>query len=78
MSTLDIISEHLLPLPPSGYDGIEIPATGSVKNYPETTGKTLLEFRIRSYNVTTKRRCEAVCASWEKREGKEEWNHQPD
>ena len=26
--------------------GIKIPATGSVKNYGDTTGKFLLEFRI--------------------------------
>jgi len=52
------------------FSGIRIPATGSVKNYAVTTGKSLLEFHINLYGATTKRRYETVCASCEKREGK--------
>jgi len=50
--------------------GIKIPATGSVKNNADTTGKSLLEFRINLYGATTKRRYDNVCANCEKREGK--------
>ena len=51
-------------------NGIKVPATGSVKNYADTTGKFLLEFRINLYGATTMRRYESVCANCEKREGK--------
>jgi hypothetical protein len=50
--------------------GIKVPATGSVKNYADTTGKFLLEFRINLYGATTKRNYQNVCANCEKREGK--------
>ena len=51
------------------WSGIKIPATSSVKNYANTTGK-FLEFRINLYGATSKRRYENVCANCEKREGK--------
>ena len=41
-----------------------------MKNYADTTGKNLLEFRIRLYGAETKRRYETVCANCEKRAGK--------
>jgi len=66
----DIIPEYLPLQPPPGCGGIKIPATASVKNYADTTGKILLVFCIRLYGATTKRRYETVCASCEKREGK--------
>jgi hypothetical protein len=49
--------------------GIKIPATGSVKNYADTAGKVLLEFRINLYGATTKRRYNSVCTHCKKREG---------
>ena len=52
------------------HTGIKIPSTGSVKNYADTTSNNLLDFRIRLYGATTKRRYETVCTSCEKREGK--------
>ena len=60
---LDIKLEHLPRGPPAGYNGIRVPATGSVKNCADTTGKHLLEFRIRLYGATTKHLYELVCAS---------------
>ena len=50
--------------------GIKILATGSVKNYADTTGKFLLEFHINLYGATTKQRYKNVCANCEKRDGK--------
>jgi len=67
---LDINLQRLPRRPPAGYTGIKVPATGSVRNYADTTGKTLLEFRIRLHGATTKRLYEHVCTSCEKREGK--------
>ena len=52
------------------FSGIKIPATGSVKNDADTTGRSLLEFRINLYGATTKLRYDNVCATCEKREGK--------
>ena len=52
------------------YNGIKIPATASVKNFADTTGKALLEFRIRLYGATTKKLYEFVCENCRKREGK--------
>ena len=68
--TLDINLEQISMQPSTMCDGIKIPATGSVRNYANTTGKSLLEFRINLYGATTKRRYEDVCAKCEKREGK--------
>ena len=67
---LDIILEHLPKRPPAGCNGIKVPATGSVRNCANTTGKTLLEFHIRLYGATTQKLYELVCASCQKREGK--------
>ena len=72
--TLDLNFEQILMQLPEACSGIKIPATGSVKNYADTTGKILLEFRINLYGAMTKRRYENVCANCEKREG----NSQPD
>ena len=66
----DIVFEHLPRQPPTGCSGIKIPPTGCVKNYADTTGKSLLEFYIHVYGATTNQRYEAVCKSCEKREGK--------
>ena len=66
---LDINFERLPRQPPGGCDGIKIPATASVRNIADTTGKTLLEFRIHVSGATSKRRYETVCTSCEKREG---------
>ena len=41
-----------------------------MKNYADTTGKILLELRIRLYGATTKRYYDTVCAGCEGREGK--------
>ena len=60
-----------LPIQPTpACDGIKIPLTGSVKNGADTTGKTLLEFRIRLYGATTKRYYDTICARCERRQGK--------
>ena len=67
---LDIKLEHLPRGLPAGCNGIKVPATGSVKNCADTTGKNLLEFRIRLYGATTKQLYEHVCASCQRREGK--------
>ena len=67
---LDIILEHLPRRPSAGCNGVKVPATGSVRNFANTTGKTLLEFRIRLYGATTQRLYELACASCQKREGK--------
>ena len=67
---LEIILEHLPRGPPEVCNGIKVPATASVKNCADTTGKTLLEFRIRLFGATSKQTYEAVCTNCEKREGK--------
>jgi len=72
--TLDINFEQISAQLSAISSGIKIPATGSVKNYADTTGKSLLEFRINLYGATTKRRYHNVCASCEKREGKKKGN----
>jgi len=66
---LDIIFELLPNQPPLGCSGIKIPATRSVEDYGDLTGKTLLGFCIRLYGATTSQLYEAVCATCEKREG---------
>jgi len=68
--TLDMNFEQISMRLSEVSSGIKIPATGSVKNYADTTGKSLLEFRINLYGATTKRRYDNVCANCEKREGK--------
>jgi hypothetical protein len=67
---LEVIPAHLPMGSPEGCNGIKIPATASVKNFSDTTGKTLLEFRIRLYGATTKVLYESVCENCQKREGK--------
>ena len=65
------INFEQLPIPPApGCNGIKIPATGSVRNYADMTGKILLEFRIRLYGATTGRYYDTVCARCERRQGK--------
>ena len=68
--SLDIILDRLPRQPPGGCSGIKIPATNSVKNVAQASGKPPLELRIRISGVTNNRRYETVCASCEKREGK--------
>ena len=68
--TLDISFEQISKQLSEVCSGIKIPATGSVKNYADTTGKFLLEFRINLYGATTKQHYKNVCANCEKREGK--------
>ena len=68
--TLDLNLEQISMQLSKVCSGIKIPATGSVKDYADTTGKSLLEFRVNLYGATTKRRYENVCAKCEKREGK--------
>jgi hypothetical protein len=75
--TLDIDLEQISRQPSAVCNGIKIPATGSVKNYADTSGKSLLEFRINLYGATTKRRYENICANCEKREGKKKGNPSP-
>ena len=67
---LDILLERLPRQPPGGYSGIKIPATASVRNFAETSGRPSLEFRIYVTGAARNRRYETVCASCEKREGK--------
>jgi hypothetical protein len=67
---LEIIFERLPTELPVRCNGIKIPPTGSVKNYADTSGKTLLELRIRVYGATTRQRYEIVCTSCQDREGK--------
>ena len=67
---LEITLARLPILPPAECSGIKIPATGSVKNFADTTGKTLLELSIHLYGTTTNRRYEEVCAKCRQREGK--------
>ena len=67
---LDIILERLPRQPPGGCSGIKIPATASVRNFADTSGKPPLEFRIHVSGATSNRRYDTVCASCEKREGK--------
>ena len=69
---LDIAFEQLPRLPPVGCSGVKIPATGSVKNYADTVGKTLLYICIRLYGATTGHRYETICPSCKKREGKKQ------
>jgi len=66
---LEILLAHLPMESLEECDGIKIPATPSVKNFANTTGKTLLEFRIRLYGATTKRPYEVICENCQKREG---------
>jgi len=66
---LEIILEHLPKEPPDGCSGIKVPATASVKNYADTTDKTLLRCCIRLYGATTKQPYEVMCESCQKREG---------
>jgi len=68
--TLDINLEQISMRLSEVSSGIKISATGSVKNYADTTGKSLLEFRINLYGATTRLRYDNVCANCEKREGK--------
>jgi len=67
---IDIGFDRLPRRPPAGCSGIKIPATSSVKNYADTSRKTLLEISIRLFGATTGRRYETICPSCEKREGK--------
>jgi hypothetical protein len=67
---LEIILAHLPMESIEECSGIKVPATPSVKNDADTTGKTLLEFRIRLYGATTKEFYEFVCEDCQKREGK--------
>jgi hypothetical protein len=59
---LDIILEHLPGNSLEGCNGIKVPATASVRNCANTTGKNLLECRIYLYGATTKRQYTHVCA----------------
>ena len=67
---LELVLAHLPMGSLEGCDGIKIPSTASVKNFADTTGRTLLEFRIRLYGATTKTLYEFVCENCHKREGK--------
>jgi len=69
-ATLDINFEQILRQRCAVWSGIKIPATRSVRNYADTTGKSLLAFHINLYGATTKRCYENVCANCEKRERK--------
>jgi hypothetical protein len=73
---LDIILEHLPRKPPAGCNGIKVPTTTSVRNPADTTGKTLLDFRIHLYGATTQRFYESACASCQRQE--EKWKETPD
>ena len=68
--TLDLNFEQISMRLSEAWSGIKIPATASVKNYANTTGKSLLEFRVNLYGATTKQRYENLCAKCERREGK--------
>jgi len=68
--TLEINFEQILRQQCGVWSGIKIPATGSVKNYADTTGESLLAFRINLYGAMTMQRYENVCENCEKREGK--------
>ena len=67
---LEISLKRLPGKPTAPYNGVKIPATAAVKNYGDTTGKSLLELRIDVYGATTKQSYQTVCTSCEKREGK--------
>jgi len=67
--TLEINFEQILEQHSAVWSGIKVPATGSVKNYVDTTGKSLLEFRINLYGATNERPYEKLCANCEKRVG---------
>ena len=67
---LELILAHLPMRPLERCNRIKILATASVKNLADTTGKTLLEFRIRVYSVTTKKLYEFVCENCQRRVGK--------
>jgi hypothetical protein len=58
---LDFNQQHLPGRAPAGCTGIKVLATGSVKNCANTTGNTMLEFRIRLHGATTKQLSEHVC-----------------
>ena len=64
--TLDINFDQIMMKSSVMYSGIKIPATASVGNDIDPTGRTLLEFRIHLYGATTQRRYESVCASCKK------------
>jgi len=72
---LDIVLEYLPGTLPAGYNGIKVHATASVKNCADTSGVTLLEFRIPLYGAITKQRYEFVCAGCQRREGKRRGTH---
>src|SRR5258706_5984707 len=67
---LEIILAHLPMGSLEECNGIKVPATASVKNFADTTGKTCLEFRIRLYGATTKELYELVCKNCQERMGK--------
>ena len=67
---LELILAHLPMGSLKGCDGIKIPATASVKNFADATGKTLLEFRIRIHGASTEKLYELICENCQKREGK--------
>jgi hypothetical protein len=67
---LEIIPARLPMGSLEGCNGVKVPATDSVKNYADTTGKTFLEFCIRLYGATTKELYEVVCENCKKRMGK--------
>lgn len=67
---LELILAHLPMGSLEWCDGIKIPATASVKNFTDTTGKTLLKFRIRLHGASTKQLYELTCENCQKREGK--------
>ena len=67
---LDITLGRLPRQQPTGYNGIKIPLTRSVKNSVDTTGKALLELRAHVYGATTKKVYETVCENCGGREGK--------
>ena len=68
--TLDLNFEQILMQLSEVSSGIKIPATRSVKDYADTTGKSLLEFRINLYGATTNLHYKNLCTNCEKREGK--------
>ena len=68
--TLDINFDQILMKSSIKYSGIKIPATASVRNDTNPTGRTLLEFRVHLYGATTQRLYESMCASCEEKYGK--------
>ena len=67
---LEIIPAHLPMGSLEGCNGVKVPATASVKNLADTTGKTCLEFRVHLYGATTKELYEFVCKNCQGRMGK--------